>query len=165
MLEGFVASSERLAEIVRRLGHEREADIFFRRAGVARRRVVALRVLAANTALRQSETPSRDGLTANATTSVSTPRTWLARLPDLMSRLDGYALLTPREREVLLLLVQGFSNREIAERLVITSGTVANHVSRVLDKLGCRSRVQLLGAVFGMIESGEPDGDGDPALT
>ncbi len=50
--------------------------------------------------------------------------------------------LTDREREVLRLLGQGFSNREIAEALFITEGTAKNHVSSVIEKLGLRDRTQ-----------------------
>jgi non-specific serine/threonine protein kinase len=51
--------------------------------------------------------------------------------------------LTQRELEIARLLAQGYRNRQIAESLVITEKTVANHVQRVLDKLGVRSRAQV----------------------
>jgi DNA-binding NarL/FixJ family response regulator len=50
--------------------------------------------------------------------------------------------LSEREREVLQLLVEGCDNAEIGERLVISSGTVKNHVSSILAKLGVENRIQ-----------------------
>ena len=55
---------------------------------------------------------------------------------------DGIAELTPRERDVLVSLGQGRANQQIAEGLVITEATAKTHVSRILAKLGCTSRVQ-----------------------
>jgi DNA-binding NarL/FixJ family response regulator len=50
--------------------------------------------------------------------------------------------LTEREREILFLLARGASNREISEALYITGGTVKNHLSNILSKLGVRDRTQ-----------------------
>ena len=52
--------------------------------------------------------------------------------------------LTEREREVLSLVAQGFSNAEIAETLVLSPATAKTHVSRILAKLGARDRAQLV---------------------
>lgn len=50
--------------------------------------------------------------------------------------------ITPRELEILSLIAQGLSNREIAERLFVSENTVKTHCSRAFDKLGARRRTQ-----------------------
>jgi DNA-binding NarL/FixJ family response regulator len=52
------------------------------------------------------------------------------------------AELSPRERDVLRLIGQGYSNREISDRLHISAGTVKNHVTQILSKLQLRDRTQ-----------------------
>ena len=59
--------------------------------------------------------------------------------------------LTPREQDVLALLVRGLSNPEICNELVISEATAKTHVARILQKLGVRDRVQ---AVIFAYESG-----------
>lgn len=54
----------------------------------------------------------------------------------------GAGILTRREQEILRLLVEGYSNQEIAGQLYISRKTVAHHVSSVLEKLGLRNRAQ-----------------------
>ncbi|MGC5010820.1 response regulator [Streptosporangium sp. DT93] len=61
----------------------------------------------------------------------------------LAARFRGQDLLSVREVEVARMVAQGAANREIAARLFITEGTVKNHVSSVLRKLGLRDRIQL----------------------
>jgi DNA-binding NarL/FixJ family response regulator len=68
------------------------------------------------------------------------------------------AELTPREREVLDLLVQGLSNPEICARLFISDATAKTHVARVLAKLGVRDRVQAVIYAYetGVVVPGTP---------
>src|SRR6476661_8313991 len=51
--------------------------------------------------------------------------------------------LTSRQREVAALIAEGLSNMEIAQRLVLAPGTVANHVAHITRALGARNRVQV----------------------
>ncbi len=55
---------------------------------------------------------------------------------------DVATLLTPREREILRLLAQGFTNQEIGEQLALSVGTVKNHLSVIFAKLSVRDRTQ-----------------------
>ena len=61
--------------------------------------------------------------------------------------------LTPREIEVLGLMAEGLSNKEMAERLFVSENTVKTHCSRVFDKLGASRRTQAvqIGKNFGLI--------------
>jgi two-component system, NarL family, response regulator LiaR len=61
--------------------------------------------------------------------------------------------ITRREFEILELIAQGLSNREIAEKLFVSENTVKTHSSRVFDKLGAKRRTQAvqLGKEFGLL--------------
>jgi DNA-binding NarL/FixJ family response regulator len=63
-------------------------------------------------------------------------------LREVRSPAAGVDLLTERETDVLRLLAQGHSNKEIAQALHIAEQTVKTHVSHILDKLGVPSRTQ-----------------------
>jgi DNA-binding NarL/FixJ family response regulator len=53
------------------------------------------------------------------------------------------AMLTPRQRKVAALIGRGQTNAQIASELVVTKGTIANHVADILDRLGCCNRSQI----------------------
>ncbi|MGO9338631.1 MAG: response regulator transcription factor [Terracidiphilus sp.] len=61
--------------------------------------------------------------------------------------------ITPRELEVLVLIAEGMSNREIAQKLFVSENTVKTHSSRVFDKLGAKRRTQAvqLGKELGLL--------------
>jgi DNA-binding NarL/FixJ family response regulator len=91
-----------------------------------------------------------DSLLSPSVTSRVIERMARQSAPDLAGgdRLDE---LTPREREVLVLLARGLSNGEIAAELVVEESTIKTHVRRILAKLQARDRVQ---AVIYAYESG-----------
>jgi DNA-binding CsgD family transcriptional regulator len=62
--------------------------------------------------------------------------------------------ITKRELEILALIAQGLSNREIAEKLFVSENTVKTHSSRLFDKLGAKRRTQAaqIGKELGLIE-------------
>ena len=61
--------------------------------------------------------------------------------------------VTPREREILQLIANGMSNREIAEKLFVSENTVKTHSSRLFDKLSAKRRTQAvqIGKELGLI--------------
>lgn len=73
----------------------------------------------------------------------------LAQVPE--RALDATELgnvLTPRELEVLALIAQGLSNRQISEKLFVSEATVKTHVARVIMKTGCRDRAQVVALAY-----------------
>ena len=62
---------------------------------------------------------------------------------------EPFADLSYRERQVVSLVCDGLSNKEIAERLGITEGTIKIHLHSVYEQLGVRSRIELMIAMSG----------------
>jgi LuxR family transcriptional regulator of spore coat protein len=58
--------------------------------------------------------------------------------------MEKKSFLTIREKEIFELLVQNFDTEEIADKLKISSKTVRNHISNVIQKLGLKSRSQAI---------------------
>lgn len=79
----------------------------------------------------------------------------LDRLKDLTAKEEAHevAMLSDREKEVLALVANGLTNKEIAARLIISENTARNHVSRILDKLGLtrRSEAATFAAQHGLL--------------
>ena len=74
----------------------------------------------------------------------------MARLTSLMNKNtsdDQYVEMTEREREIAGLLAEGLTNRQIADKLYISEGTVKNYISSIYDKTGIHDRVKLVVAL------------------
>ena len=68
------------------------------------------------------------------------------------------AMLTPRERQVMQLICEGLSNKEIARRLSISEGTIKVHLHHICGKLVAKNRVML--AMLAAQKVGQPSDDG-----
>ena len=76
----------------------------------------------------------------------------MSRLTSLMTRnaeVDLFGEMTDREREISVLLAEGLTNRQIADKLYISEGTVKNYISSIYDKTGIHDRVKLVVALSG----------------
>ncbi len=93
------------------------------------------------------------GVTSRLLAEFATRRRAPAREAAELSR------LTPREREVLDLVIRGRSNSEIACDLVVSHSTVKTHLTHILDKLGLRDRVHAVvyGYEHGLVEPGSQE--------
>lgn len=73
------------------------------------------------------------------------PLTYVTRLlHDIQSEDSALDSLTPREQEVFSLLADGATNREIADRLFLTEGTVRVYLTTIYSKLGVNSRAKAI---------------------
>ena len=81
----------------------------------------------------------------------SAPATPAATSPDVSNALPPGVTLSPRESEVLVLMVEALSNKQIATRLGLSETTVKTHVSALIGKLGVQDRV---GAVVYALRNG-----------
>ena len=127
-------------------GRFREAEAVLAGRARSTRAAAALRA-AHDAALRLGAEPFRgdvEALAQRARLDLSPPATEPTRKPHDAGRGANGALdaLTPRERDVLSLLVEGRTNKEVAAALFISEKTASVHVSHILTKLGVRSRVQ-----------------------
>ena len=112
------------------------------------------------------------GTLAGVVRATTATGAWLdpAIIGDLLRELSGlpkpgsvagqYPALTPREQEVLVLVAQGLSNVEIADRLYISALTVRTHVGRVMTKLGARNRAHAVTTAYrtGVVAVATPAG-------
>jgi two-component system, NarL family, response regulator LiaR len=107
---------------------------------------LGLRITARRHAADPSANSGQEAVLSNAAATPDQPF-----LPDEKRRED--LRITPRELEILNLIAQGMSNREIADRLFVSENTVKTHSSRVFDKLGAKRRTQAvqLGKEFGLL--------------
>ncbi|MET9557434.1 LuxR C-terminal-related transcriptional regulator [Streptomyces sp. NPDC006645] len=69
---------------------------------------------------------------------------------------DLVGSLTRREHEVAMLVTEGLTNREVARRLGIAEWTAVNHMRKVMQKLGCTSRVQVAGRMLRPLDTAAP---------
>ena len=102
----------------------------------------------------------------DAVVAPSTTRRLLDRFAPMLPAGDAQAAseleeLTERERQVLILVAQGLSNAELAQRLFVSEATVKSHVSSLLRKLGLRDRVQAVVLAYeaGLVTPGPPPAD------
>lgn len=101
----------------------------------------ALRSVMAGQVVLEGEVLERaTTLGARCTSAGGTPQ------PEILSVEGALAPLTEREREVVRAVADGLDNREIADALCLSAGTVRNHISSILAKLGLKNRTQI--AVF-----------------
>ncbi|WP_055714816.1 response regulator transcription factor [Streptomyces torulosus] len=89
-----------------------------------------------------------------------------SRSEEVLAARTSLDLLTAREREILVLISRGNSNRRVAKALGISEKTVKNHLSAVFTKVGASDRTQavVMGIRSGIVSIGEPFDDAPPPM-
>ncbi len=94
---------------------------------------------------------------ANSTQLCSVLNAFVNAAPLRLVNSQGRKLLTRREEDVVKLVVEGHTNREVADKLGLTEHTVSNYLFRIYDKLGMSSRVELVLYSLRRPQSSEPE--------
>lgn len=112
--------------------------------------VKALRLGAKGYLLKQDYTSILPALRAICSGQTVFGKQIMSKIPDLIRKEKEFDYsfyeINDREREVIRLIAEGYSNKEIASELYLSEGTVRNYLSTILDKLQLRDRTQV--AVF-----------------
>jgi len=134
-------------ELLRRLAAERlDARVVILTAGVREREMIeAVRLGALGVVLKESA----PGLLVDCVRAVARGERYLQPRFLLRALEEGLGMtpeptLTPRELDLVRMVARGLRNKEIAERLFITEGTVKVHLHNIYDKLGLDGRLALL---------------------
>ncbi|HET7276584.1 MAG TPA: AAA family ATPase [Dermatophilaceae bacterium] len=170
LIAAFGAADRYLAMVESVLGDRSAIDLFSAAIEMDRRMRAPLFAAYTQAALldhlKRTRAPASriDAVQGEVTTAAQTlgvPR--LSRLVGPKAAPQGPDGLTRREVEVLRLLAEGLSNRELAARLVISENTVTNHIKSILMKTGSENRTQaaMYAAAHGLLGNGRPpDGTG-----
>ena len=170
LIATFGAADRYLAMIESVLGDRSAIDLFTAAVEMDRRMRAPLFAAYTQAALRDHLKRTRapatridavQGEVATAAQTLGVPR--LSRLAAPKAEPQGPDGLTRREVEVLRLLAEGLSNRELAARLVISENTVTNHIKSILMKTGSENRTQaaMYAAGHGLLGNGrQPDAAG-----
>jgi len=158
----------RLAALCGRLaaaeGHFRDAIAFEDRMGArpfaATSRMYLAEVLRARGGPQNLAAAAREARTALAAMRALDMQGRAATCAQLVTALHSDlakgTVVTPREREIVVLVADGLSNRQIAQQLFVSERTVETHVSHVLTKLGASKRIDIATwAVAGGLSSGQ----------